>query len=119
MQRGFTAFFVFAFVSAPLQFAAAATLPDIKSNAGNAVPECVTPGRLLEFLKSRNPDLSPRFDGVPTEYMRLGEKLGVRWDFAFYQMILETGSLKFHNGRRAGDVKPTQNNFAGLAATGG
>jgi hypothetical protein len=51
--------------------------------------------------------------------MRLGEKLGVRWDFAFYQMILETGSLKFHNGRRAGDVKPTQNNFAGLGATGG
>jgi hypothetical protein len=54
-----------------------------------------------------------------TEYMRSGEKLGVRWHFAFYQMILETGSLKFHNGRRAGDVKPTQNNFAGLGATGG
>ena len=51
--------------------------------------------------------------------MRLGEKLGVRWDFAFYQMILETGSLKYRNGRRAGDVKPTQNNFAGLGATGG
>jgi hypothetical protein len=119
MQRRVAAFFVFAFASAPLHFAAAAGLPEIKANTSNAVPECVTPGRLTEFLKSRNPDLSPRFDGIATEYMRLGEKLGVRWDFAFYQMILETGSLKFHNGRRAGDVKPTQNNFAGLGATGG
>jgi Mannosyl-glycoprotein endo-beta-N-acetylglucosaminidase len=121
MQRRVAAFFVFvfAFASAPLHFAVAAGLPEIKANASNAVPECVTPGRLTEFLKSRNPDLNPRFDGIATEYMRLGEKLGVRWDFAFYQMILETGSLKFHNGRRAGDVKPTQNNFAGLGATGG
>ena len=38
--------------------------------------------------------------------MRLGEKLGVRWDFAFYQMILETGALKYRNGSRSGDVKP-------------
>ncbi len=29
--------------------------------------------------------------------MRLGEKLGVRWDFAFYQMILETGALKYRH----------------------
>ena len=83
------------------------------------MPECVTPGRLMEYLKSRNPDLSPRFDSVPSEYMRLGETLGVRWDFAFYQMILETGALKYRNGSRSGDVKPTQNNFAGLGATGG
>ena len=119
MQRRVAAFFVFACASAPLHFAVAAGLPEIKTTASNGVPECVTPGRLQEYLKSRNPDLSPRFDSVPTEYMRLGEKLGVRWDFAFYQMILETGALKYRNGSRAGDVKPTQNNFAGLGATGG
>ena len=45
--------------------------------------------------------------------MRHGETLGLRWDYAFFQMIVETGSLTF-----TGDVKPTQNNFAGLGATG-
>ena len=119
MQRRIAAFFVFAFVSVPLHCAAAAGLPEIRTSASNAVPECVTPGRLTEYLKSRNPDLSPRFDSVPAEYMRLGEQLGVRWDFAFYQMILETGALKYRNGSRAGDVRATQNNFAGLGATGG
>src|SRR5258707_11368327 len=100
MQRRVAAFFVFAFASVPLHVAAAAGLPEIRTTANNTVPECVTPGRLTDYLKSRNPDLSPRFDSVPTEYMRLGEKLGVRWDFAFYQMILETGALKYRNGSR-------------------
>ena len=50
--------------------------------------------------------------------MRYGEKLGIRWDYAFYQMVLETGALSYRNGNRSGDVKPTQNNFAGLGATG-
>ena len=34
-------------------------------------------------------------------------------------MIIETGSLTYRNGNRSGDVKPAQNNFAGLGATGG
>src|ERR1700704_3364740 len=119
MQRRVAAFFVFAFASAPLHVAAAAGLPEIRTTASNTVPECVTPGRLLEFLKSRNPELNARFDNVPSEYMRLGEQLGVRWDFAFYQMILETGALSYRRGNRSGDVRATQNNFAGLGATGG
>ena len=48
----------------------------------------------------------------------MGEMLGLRWDFAFYQMIVETGALSYWRGNRAGDVKPAQNNFAGLGATG-
>jgi Mannosyl-glycoprotein endo-beta-N-acetylglucosaminidase len=119
MQRRVAAFFVFAFVSAPLQVAIAATLPDIRTNASNTVPECVTPGRMIEYLRSRNPELNPRFEGIASEYMRLGETLGVRWDFAFYQMILETGALSYRRGNRSGDVRATQNNFAGLGATGG
>jgi hypothetical protein len=117
-MRRVGAYFLVAFVSTPLQFAAAGSMPDIKASARNAVPACVTPGRLIDYLKSRNPDLSPRFESVAVEYMRYGEKLGIRWDYAFYQMILETGALSYRNGSRAGDVKPTQNNFAGLGATG-
>src|SRR4029453_6920138 len=117
-MRRVGAYFLVAFVSPPLQFAAAGSMPDIKVGARNVVPECVTPGRLIEYLKSRNPDLSPRFESVAVEYMRYGEKLGIRWDYAFYQMVLETGALSYRNGSRAGDVKPTQNNFAGLGATG-
>ena len=46
--------------------------------------------------------------------MRHGEELGLRWDIAFFQMVLETGALSF-----TGDVRATQNNFAGLGASGG
>ena len=48
-----------------------------------------------------------------------GEKLKIRWDYAFYQMILETNYLKFVNGAGKGDVNPKQNNFAGIGTTGG
>src|SRR5215475_5180592 len=119
MQRSVAAILTFAFVSAPVHLATAATLPDIRTSPRNPVPQCATPGRLMEYLRSRNPDLHPRFEGVASEYMRQGEILGVRWDFAFYQMILETGSLSYRRGNRSGDVRAAQNNFAGLGATGG
>ena len=87
--------------------------------ATNAVPECATPGRLMAYLAERNPKLDPRFAGIATAYMRHGEQLGLRWDYAFFQMILETGSLTYtRDGTKPGDVKPKQNNFAGLGATG-
>ncbi len=95
------------------QSAAATELPGIKSTASNAVPECATPGRLMAFLKNRNQGLAERYDGLATEYMRHGEDLSIRWDYAFFQMMLETGNLTYK-----GDVKPEQNNFAGLGATG-
>jgi Mannosyl-glycoprotein endo-beta-N-acetylglucosaminidase len=117
MQRRVGAFFLFAVLAAPMPLAAA-DLPAIKTTRSNAVPACVTPGRLLAFLESRNPQLDPRFHAIAADYMRLGETLGVRWDYAFYQMLLETGSLSFRDGNRSGDVKPAQNNFAGLGATG-
>jgi hypothetical protein len=98
--------------------AAAGNLPEILTSPSNAVPKCVTPGRLMAFLKLRNPDLDPRYDSIATHYMRQGEKLGVRWDYAFYQMVVETGALSYRRGNRAGDVKASQNNFAGLGASG-
>lgn len=93
--------------------ASAADLPPIKATDSNAVPACATPGRLVSFLRARNPKLDARFEGIATEYMRHGEQLGLRWDIAFFQMLLETGNLTF-----TGTVQPDQNNFAGLGATG-
>ena len=47
-------------------------------------------------------------------YRQAGEKYGVRWDMAIFQSCLETNFWKF-----GGDVKPAQNNFAGIGAKGG
>jgi hypothetical protein len=94
--------------------AGAAELPAIKISATNQVAACATPGRLMGYLRQRNPKLDPRYETLASEYMRHGEDLHVRWEYAFFQMLLETGYLTY-----GGDVKPDQNNFAGLGATGG
>jgi hypothetical protein len=97
-----------------------ATLPPIKIGDSNRVPACATPGRLMAYATARNGNLDERFAPIATEYMRHGEELGVRWDYAFFQMLVETGNLSFKRGNgHSGDVKPSQNNFAGLGATGG
>lgn len=67
----------------------------------------------MSYVRQRNPKFDPKFEAVASEYMRHGEELHVRWDYAFFQMLLETGYLAY-----GGDVKPDQNNFAGLGATG-
>jgi len=94
--------------------AVAADLPPIRTSDSNPVAACATPGRLMAYLRDRNPKLAPKFEEVAADYMRHGAALGVRWDYAFFQMLLETGYLTY-----TGDVKPEQNNFAGLGATGG
>jgi hypothetical protein len=114
MKRLLRAFLPIALAAAFSTSLLAAELPEVKVSASNQVPECATPGRLSAYLQTRNPRLDPRFEGVATQYMRHGEALGLRWDIAFFQMILETGALRF-----GGDVKPSQNNFAGLGASGG
>ncbi len=91
----------------------AAELPQVKTSDANKVPQCATPGRLTTFLESRNSKLDEKFATIAADYMRVGEELGIRWDVAFFQMLLETGNLTF-----TGDVSPNQNNFAGLGATG-
>jgi Mannosyl-glycoprotein endo-beta-N-acetylglucosaminidase len=93
---------------------AAPDLPPVKASETNSVAECATPGRLMAFIKARNPKLDPKFEVIASEYMRHGQELGLRWDYGFFQMLVETGFLTF-----TGDVKPEQNNFAGLGTTGG
>ncbi|HEX2842044.1 hypothetical protein [Hyphomicrobium sp.] len=99
---------------------AAPTLPEIRLSPKNAVPSCVTPDRLMAFLKTRNGNLDPRFRTIATFYKQHGEAWGVRWDYAFFQMAIETNFLTYRapNGRM-GDVDPKQNNFAGIGTTGG
>lgn len=92
----------------------AADLPAIKVSASNAVPACATPGRLQAFLAKRNPSLDPQFKSIAADYLREGEQLGIRWDVAFFQMLLETGNLTFAKGSRISGAKPEQNNFVGL-----
>jgi hypothetical protein len=104
------------FGSAPL---AAAQLPAIKAGPGNQVPACVTPARLTEFLKSRHGDLDPNLQSVAHHYAVHGKALGLRWDYAFFQMVVETNWLRFFQANgKPGLVSPDQNNFAGVGATG-
>jgi hypothetical protein len=114
MKSLFGASLTAALVAAATTSALAGDLPEVKITASNEVPACATPGRLMAYLRLRNPKANPRFESVATEYMRHGEELGLRWDIAFFQMILETGALGF-----GGDVRADQNNFAGLGASGG
>lgn len=101
------------------QPASASDLPQIRTSERNAVPECATPGRLTAYLKFRNASLDSRFEKIAVEYMRHGEELNLRWDYAFFQMLIETGYLTFmRDENRPGLVKPSQNNFAGLGAVG-
>lgn len=104
----------------PFAGALAADLPPIKTSEQNKVPDCATPGRVMAYIKARNSNLDPRFEKIAVEYMRQGEELGVRWDYAIAQMAIETNYLSYRAaGGRRSDVAPSQNNFAGIGATGG
>jgi hypothetical protein len=96
----------------------AAGLPAVKASDKNQVPACTTPGRLMAYLKDRNPNLDARFGKIAADYMQVGNDLRVRWDYAFFQMIVDTGGLSFKSDGRSGDVRLEQNNFAGLGAVG-
>src|SRR4029079_16027736 len=99
---------------------AEAAPPKIRTDRDNMVPRCVTPKRLMAFLKTRNGNLDPRFANIASLYKRHGEAWRVRWDYAFFQMAVETNFLTYRKGDGGwGDVNPKQNNFAGLGTTGG
>ncbi|HVX36977.1 MAG TPA: N-acetylmuramoyl-L-alanine amidase [Hyphomicrobium sp.] len=110
----------FASAAALALFANAANAaPPIRTDSTNHVPACVTPDRLMAFLAQRNTRLDPRYANIAKFYKIYGEGWHVRWDYAFFQMVIETNFLKFRraDGHR-GDVSETQNNFAGIGATG-
>lgn len=94
--------------------------PAIRIVDTNRVPACVTPERLMAFVGQHNDHVELKYREIARWYQYWGEAWRVRWDYAFYQMILETNYLKFKRGDGApGDVRAKQNNFAGIGATGG
>lgn len=98
----------------------AGAAPPIRVSATNQVPACVTPDRLMAFTTSRNAMLEPRFADIARWYKTHGEAWRVRWDYAFFQMLIETNYLQFRRpDGKPGDVRPAQNNFAGIGTTGG
>ncbi|MBL8884868.1 MAG: glucosaminidase domain-containing protein [Hyphomicrobium sp.] len=109
-----------AFVCHLLLTTAVHAAPPIRTSENNRVPSCVSPERLMAFLRDRNEGLEPRYGDIARWYKYYGEAWKVRWDYAFYQMVLETNYLKYRRGNgRRGDVHERQNNFAGIGATGG
>ena len=69
----------------------------------------------------RTPDLDPRFRDIARYYKLHGEALGIRWDYAFYQMLLETNYLVLQDGaRQAGRRGSRARTISpGIGATGG
>lgn len=99
---------------------AASAAPPIRISATHPVPACATPERLMAFLKTHNNHLDPRFRDIAAWYKKHGEAWRVRWDYAFFQMAIETNFLTYRRpGGRTGDVALKQNNFAGIGTTGG
>ncbi|MEG1083996.1 MAG: N-acetylmuramoyl-L-alanine amidase [Hydrogenoanaerobacterium sp.] len=69
-----------------------------------------TAEQLTAYVKKKNAD-APNLAQI---FIDEGKAEGVRGDIAFAQSCLETGNFTF-----CGDVKPNQNNYAGIGATGG
>ncbi|MCL2801626.1 MAG: glucosaminidase domain-containing protein [Treponema sp.] len=75
----------------------------------------ISADKMAGFLRQNNPAVNAANALMMARlYIEEAAFEGVNHDIAFVQMCLETGYLKF-----GGDVKPEQNNFAGLGAIGG
>lgn len=70
--------------------------------------------QLIMFLKANNENALALFPDLPKLYREEATIEGVNYDIAFSQMCVETGFLRFGS-----DIRPSQNNFAGLGAVGG
>lgn len=66
------------------------------------------------FLRNNNESGLVQFPDIPKLYREEASTEGINYDIAFCQMCVETGFLRF-----GGDIKPQQNNFAGLGTIGG
>lgn len=71
-----------------------------------------TAAQLKAYIKTKNPE--KKWQDIVDIFLDEGLKEGVKGDVAFAQSCLETGHFTFK-----GDVKESQNNFAGIGATGG
>ena len=72
-----------------------------------------TEHQMRRYLLKKNPKVNEKYLNYAKYFLEEGKNEGVRGDLAFAQSLHETNFFKF-----GGDVKPAQNNFAGLGATG-
>ena len=72
-----------------------------------------TEEQMRRYLLEKNPKVGSQYLSNIKYYLSEGKKEGVRGDLAFAQSLKETNYFRF-----GGDVKPSQNNFAGLGAVG-
>ncbi|KAM3114909.1 hormogonium tapered terminus morphoprotein TftA [Phormidesmis sp. 146-33] len=77
-------------------------------------PGSTTDVQLTMFLKSNHEAAVTQFPDIAKLYREESTIEGVNYDIAFSQMCLETNFLRF-----GGEIKPAQNNFAGLGDVGG
>jgi hypothetical protein len=76
-----------------------------------------TSGDLVRYFRLQgrtNEQFSIPLHDLAAEYIGFGRRFGIRADMAWAQMVHET-----NYGEYTGDVKPEQNNMAGIGATGG
>jgi hypothetical protein len=83
----------------------------MKANVSIMGKPTVAQEQAEKFIKDRAPKAPA---GIVRAFYLLGELEGVRPDIALAQSIHETGWFNF-----GGDVKPDQNNYAGIGAVGG
>lgn len=72
-------------------------------------PTILSPKQMNDFVKTVNPN-APELGNL---YFTIGEYYGIRGDIAFAQALHETDFFRF-----TGIVQPSQNNYAGIGATG-
>lgn len=66
--------------------------------------------QMIKFVKKVNPSFN---ENIAVGFIVMSRKYGIRGDIAFCQSIHETNWFRY-----GGDVKPEQNNFAGIGVTG-
>jgi hypothetical protein len=100
-------------------------LPEIVIGPANQVPACMIPKQFMEHVGERNRALGPpqtvdrRFSDLASVYESIGncvETVGgkcvaARWDYAFFQALVETNYLRF-----SGRVKADGFNFGSIGA---
>lgn len=76
----------------------------------------ITQEQAIKYIKSKTSEykITTSLEELVYDFVRAGYIENIRWDIAFAQSIHETGFFKY-----GGQVKPEQNNYAGIGATNG
>ncbi|MBM3705242.1 MAG: PKD domain-containing protein, partial [Actinobacteria bacterium] len=96
------------------QNSGSAQLENVSNNTSFVGYVDISEAALLKLFTDRNSTKLERAKRIAPLYIKYGKLFNLRADIAWAQMCHETGFLEF-----TGDVKPEQNNFAGIGATGG